>query len=234
VLVASILSGITEAVTDTIGNHGLYAVFVLMLVDAVFPAASEVVMVYAGAVAAGAFASQHVTLFGWELGDGAPAYVAMALSGTIGYTIGSIGGWAIGDYGGRPYLERHGRWLHLDARKLDRAEAWFERWESWAVFLGRLTPVVRSFISVPAGVFRAPLGRYSVLTLLGSAIWCFVLAGIGWALGVHWERFHDAFRFADYAIAAVVAAGIAWLAWRLFGRRRQSRRAAQGYTGPTE
>jgi membrane protein DedA with SNARE-associated domain len=234
VLVASILSGITDAVTDTIGNHGLYAVFVLMLVDAVFPAASEVVMVYAGAVAAGAFANQQVTLFGWELGDGWPAYVAMALSGTVGYTVGSIGGWAIGDYGGRPYLERHGRWLHLDTHKLDRAEAWFERWESWAVFLGRLTPLVRSFISVPAGVFRAPLGRYTVLTLVGSAIWCFALAGIGWALGANWEHFHDAFRFADYAIAAIVVAGIAWLGWKLYGRRRQSREAAQGYTGPSE
>ncbi len=79
----------------------------------------------------------------------------MALAGTIGYLVGSMLGWAIGDYAGRPYLERHGRWLHLDAKKLDRAEAWFDRWGDWAVFLGRVTPVVRSFISVPAGVFRA-------------------------------------------------------------------------------
>ena len=65
----------------------------------------------------------------------------MAIAGTIGYLVGSIAGWAIGDYGGRPYLERHGRWLHLDAEKLDRAERWFDRWEDWAVFLGRITPV---------------------------------------------------------------------------------------------
>ena len=120
---ASILTEITDAVTDAIGNHGLYAVFGLMLVDAVLPAASEVVMVYAGAVAAGAFAGQSVTLFGHTFADGFPAYLAMALAGTIGYLLGSIGGWWIGDYGGRPYLERHGRWLHLDEAKLDRAEA---------------------------------------------------------------------------------------------------------------
>jgi membrane protein DedA with SNARE-associated domain len=234
VLVASVLSGITDAVTGAIGDYGLYAVFLLMLVDALFPAASEVVMVYAGAVAAGAFAGQSVTLFGYEFESGFPAYLAMALAGTIGYALGSIAGWVIGDYGGRPYLERHGRWLHLDEAKLDRAEAWFERWEDWAVFLGRLTPVVRSFISVPAGVFRVPLLRYTFLTLAGSAIWCFALAGIGWALGSSWESFHDAFRFADYLVAAVVAAGIAWLGWKLLSRRRAERDNSQGYTEPSE
>jgi membrane protein DedA with SNARE-associated domain len=233
-LVASALSGITDAVTGAIGDYGLYAVFLLMFVDALFPAASEVVMVYAGAVGAGAFAGQSVTLFGRELESGLPAYLAVALAGTIGYTIGAIAGWAIGDYGGRPYLERHGRWLHLDEARLARAEAWFERWEDWAVFLGRLTPVVRSFISVPAGVFRVPLVRYTLLTLAGSAIWCFALAGIGWGLGASWESFHHAFRFADYLVAAVVAAGIAWLGWKLLARRRAGRDAAQGYTGPSE
>jgi membrane protein DedA with SNARE-associated domain len=230
---ASILSEVTDAVTGTIGDHGLYAVFLLMAVDAILPVASEVVMVYGGAVAAGAFAGQNVTLFGWRIDDGLPAYLAVALAGTIGYTIGSLGGWAIGYVGGRPYLERHGRWLHLDARKLERAEAWFDRWESWAVFLGRLTPVVRSFVSVPAGVFRTPLGRYTWLTLAGSAIWCFALAGIGWALGANWESFHHAFRYADYAVAVVAAAGIAWLAWKLLTKRRSGREAAE-YTGRSE
>jgi membrane protein DedA with SNARE-associated domain len=234
VLVASVLSGITDAVTGAIGDYGLYAVFVLMFVDALFPAASEVVMVYAGAVAAGAFSGQSVTLFGTELDSGLAAYLAVALAGTIGYTLGAIVGWAIGDYGGRPYLERHGRWLHLDAAKLDRAQAWFDRWEDWAVFLGRLTPVVRSFISVPAGVFRAPFVRYTLLTLAGSAIWCFGFAGIGWALGSSWERFHHVFRYADYLVAAMVLAGIALLGWKLVARRRAGRAATRGYTGSSE
>ena len=233
--VAAILSDISEAVTGAIGDYGLYAVFLLMFVDAVLPAASELVMVYGGAVAAGAFAGQSVTLFGRELDSGWPAYLAIALAGTIGYTLGAIFGWAIGDYGGRPYLERHGRWLHLDAAKLARAETWFERWEDWAVFLGRLTPVVRSFISVPAGVFRAPFVRYTLLTLAGSAIWCFAFAGIGWALGSSWEDFHHAFRYADYVVIALVAAGIAWLGWKLLARRRRRERGArQGYTEPSE
>ena len=220
-LVASVLTELTDTVTSAIGDYGLYAVFLLMLADAVFPAASEVVMVYAGAVASGAFAGQDVVLFGTEIDHGLTAYVAMALAGTIGYTVGAIIGWAIGLYGGRPYLERHGRWLHLDKTKLDRAEAWFERWENWAVFLGRLTPVVRSFVSIPAGVMEVPLVRYTVLTLAGSAIWCFAFAGAGYLAGSNWEDFHHAFRYADYVIAAAVVGGVAWLAWRYVKKRRR-------------
>jgi membrane protein DedA with SNARE-associated domain len=219
--VASLLHELSELITSTIGDHGLYAVFLLMLVDAVLPAASELVMVYGGAVAAGAFANQKVVLFGNTIEEGFPAYVAMALAGTIGYTLGSVGGWAIGLYGGRPYLERHGRWLHLDEAKLDRAERWFERWEDWAVFLGRLTPVVRSFVSVPAGVMEAPLVRYTLLTLAGSAIWCFAFAGAGYLAGDSWEDFHHAFRYLEYVVAAAIVAGIGWLVLRYVRRRRR-------------
>lgn len=217
------VASILDPITNAIGNHGLYAVFLLMALDAVFPAASELVMVYAGALASGAIVGQGVYLVGLgEIPSGFPAYLAMALAGTVGYTLGAVGGWWIGAYGGRPFLERRGKLFHLDAEKLDRAEAWFDRWGSWANFLGRITPVVRSFISIPAGVFRLRLDAYTGLTLLGSAIWCFALAGVGWALGASWERFHHAFRFADYAIAALVLAGIGVVAWKLLKRRRAS------------
>jgi len=227
VVVASLTSSVTKAISD----WGVYAVFALMAVDAVFPVASEVVMAYAGAVAGGAIAGQHVTLFGTTVREGFPAYVVVSLAGTLGYLVGSIVGWAIGDYGGRPLLERRGRWFHLDADRLQRAERWFARWGDWAVLFGRVTPVVRSFISIPAGVFRAPLGRYSVLTLIGSAVWCFAIAGIGWALGSSWETFHNDFRYADYVVALVVVAAGAWLVWRLVAHRR-SRSTA--YTGSSE
>jgi membrane protein DedA with SNARE-associated domain len=225
--VASILSGLTDALTTVVGDHGLYAIFLLMLVDAVLPAASEAVMVYGGAVAAGAFAGQSVKLFGWELESGLPAYLAIALAGTIGYSVGSAGGWWIGARGGRPFLARHGRWLHLNEAKLARAERWFERWEDRAVFFGRVTPVVRSFVSIPAGVFRTPFRRYNVLTLAGSAIWCFAFAGAGWALGSRWEDFHHAFRYVDYAIVAALAAGAAYVVWKLRARRAGSPRSAR-------
>ncbi len=216
----SVLSGITESITSAIGNYGLYAVFGLMLIDAVFPAASEVIMVYGGAVASGAIVGQSVTLFGHTFAPGFPAYLAIALAGTIGYLIGAVIGWEIGRRAGRPYLERHGRWLHLDHAKLERADAWFLRWENWAVLLGRLTPVVRSFVSIPAGIFEAPLLRYTVLTLIGSAIWCFAFAGVGWGVGASWESFHEAFRYADVAVALLIAGAAAWLGWRFLRKRR--------------
>ena len=214
------VASLSSSMTQFIGDYGLYAVFVLMMVDAVFPAASELVMVYAGAIASGAIAGQTVTLFGHTFPSGFPAYLAMALAGTIGYLVGAVIGWEIGRRGGRPYLERHGRWLHLDHARLERAEAWFLRWEDWAVLLGRLTPVVRSFVSIPAGIFGVPLLRYTVLTLIGSAIWCFAFAGIGWAAGANWDSFHEAFRYADVAVAAALVGAIAWLRWRLMRKRR--------------
>lgn len=220
--VASVLSGITEAITGLIGDHGLYAVFALMLIDAVLPAASELVMVYAGALAAGAFVGQDASLFGHTFAEGFTAYLALSLAGAIGYLLGSIVGWAVGASGGRPLLERHGRWLHLDTEKLDRAEAWFDRHGDWAVFLGRVTPVVRSFISIPAGVFRQPLGRYTAFTAVGSLIWCLLFAGFGWAAGKSWERFHEEFRYVDYAVAGAVVLVLAWLALKLLRRRRRT------------
>lgn len=208
------LASLSGSITSFVGDHGLYAVFVLMAIDAVFPAASELVMVYAGALASGAFAGQHVVLFGNDVSTGFWAYLAVCLAGTLGYLVGSEVGWWIGWKGGRPLAERRGGWLHLGPERLARAERWFDRWDDWAVALGRIVPVVRSFISVPAGIFRMPLGRYTVLTIPGSALWCFVFAGIGWALGASYESFHHAFDFVDVVIVAGAVAFVLYLVAR--------------------
>ena len=136
---AVLLASLTSSLTSFVRDNGLYAVFLLMLVDAVFPAASELVMVVGGALAAGAFGAT-VTLFGAEIPQGFWSFVAIALAGTLGYLVGAIIGWWIGIAGGRPLLERHGRWFHLTPEQLGRAERWFDRYEDWAVFLGRITP----------------------------------------------------------------------------------------------
>jgi membrane protein DedA with SNARE-associated domain len=224
------VAGITSTITSIIGDYGLYAVFGLMLIDAVLPAASELVMVYGGALAAGAFPGSTVTLFGSDLTNGW-SYVAIALAGTIGYLLGAILGWAIGRYGGRPLLERRGKWFHLTPDKLDRAERWFEHWGDLAVLIGRVTPVVRSFNSIPAGVFGMPLGRYIVLTLIGSAVWAFALAGVGYGFGTSYESFHHSFRYVDYAIIAAIVALVAYF---LIRRRRSSQlsREADGRARP--
>jgi membrane protein DedA with SNARE-associated domain len=220
-----VLAGISSTLTSQVASHGVYAVFALMAIDAVFPAASELVMLYAGAVAAGVFSSaHHVSLFGAKLGFGAPAFVAMALAGTLGYLVGAIVGWWIGLRGGRPLLERRGRWLHLSPARLASAEQWFDRWGNVGVLVGRLTPVVRSFVSIPAGVFEMRFAPYAFLTLAGSAIWSFAIAGAGYGLGSSYERFHRDFRYAEYAIVAGVLAGAAYLIYRLKRSAKVTRR----------
>jgi membrane protein DedA with SNARE-associated domain len=202
------LASITQHLTDLVGRHGIIAVFALMAVDAVLPAGSEIVMLYAGALGSGAFA-QQVGLFGTQLHPGVEAYVALALAGTLGYLVGSVGGWALGARGGTPLVDRYGRALHLTPARMRKAERWFDRFGSRAVFLGRLTPVVRSFISVPAGILGSPLVPYTLLTLAGSLIWCFGFAGAGWALGTSFDSAHGSLRYLDYAVVAGTLALIA-------------------------
>ena len=209
------LASISSSFTSQVASHGAYAVFILMLIDAVLPAASELVMLYAGAVAAGVFSSaHHVSLFGAKIGFGAGAFVVMALAGTLGYLAGSIVGWWIGLRGGRPLLERHGRLLHLGPERLDRAERWFDRWGNVGVLVGRLTPLVRSFVSIPAGVFEMQLVPYTALTLVGSAVWAFAFAGVGYALGSSYEHFHKDFAYVEYAVLAGIVVLAAFLILR--------------------
>jgi membrane protein DedA with SNARE-associated domain len=220
-----VIASISSTVTDQVAAHGVYAVFILMMIDAVFPAASEIVMLYAGALAAGAVGGSHLSVFGWEIGFGAGAYVAVALAGTIGYLLGSLIGWWAGRRGGRPFLDRHGRWLHLSPDKVDRAERWFERWGSEGVLLGRVTPIVRSFVSIPAGVFHVPFGPYTVLTAIGSAVWAFGIAGAGYALGSSYERFNHAFRYAELVVIAGVLFLAVYLVYRWWKAATVRRRA---------
>jgi membrane protein DedA with SNARE-associated domain len=226
--VASVTAELTDAITSAIGDYGLYAVFVLMFVDAVLPAASEAVMVFGGAIASGSFAAS-VTLFGAEIPSGFWAWFAIGLAGTVGYVLGSIAGWAIGRYGGRAFVDRYGRWLHLGPEKLERAERSFERWGDWFVAFGRVTPVLRSFVAIPAGLLEMPLRRYTLLTIPGSAVWCFGLAGVGWALGANWERFHDAFHYVDYTVLGLLVLAAAYHGYRW----RSSRLARRAAADPT-
>ncbi|MDX6687909.1 MAG: hypothetical protein QOF86_4037 [Baekduia sp.] len=196
------LASLTSTVQDLVVHHGVLGVFAVMAVDAVLPVGGELTMLLAGALAAGAL--------GGGGNQGLSEYLIMSLAGTLGYLTGSVAGWWVGGRGGRELVERHGRWLHLGPERFARAEAWFNRHGTMAVFLGRLTPLVRSFISIPAGVLEFPLRPYVALTTAASAIWCFAFAGAGWALGSNWDTVHHAFRYADIAavIAVVVAAAL--------------------------
>lgn len=213
------LASITTQITGWIAANGAYAVFIMMALDALLPVGGELVMLYAGALGAGAIAGKHPTVFGAHLASGAESVLALVIAGALGYLAGALVGWGIGARGGRPLIERHGRWLHLSPHAFQRAERWFERFGPRAVFLGRLTPVVRSFISIPAGALGSPPASYAALTFAGSLIWCLGFAGAGWALGGAWGSFHENFRYADYAALA----GVAMLAVVAIWHRRRSR-----------
>jgi membrane protein DedA with SNARE-associated domain len=199
----------TAQMTNWIADHGLFAVFALMAVDAVLPAGGELVMLFAGALAAGAIA-----------GHAGPSLGAAIAAGTLGYLAGSLAGWAIGRAGGRVFVARYGRWLHIGPARFARAEQWFERYGAAFVLLGRITPLVRSFVSIPAGVLEFPFARYVVLTAIASFAWCLAFGVAGHALGAHWDQVHHAFRYVDYA-AIVLVVGLAGA----FVLRRRRRRA---------
>jgi membrane protein DedA with SNARE-associated domain len=201
----------TAHLTHWIAAHGLVAVFVLMAVDAVLPAGGELVMLFAGALAAGAVAGHH-----------GPSLAVAILVGALGYLAGSLAGWALGRIGDRALVERHGRWLHLGPERFARAERWFERFGAAFVFFGRLTPLLRSFVSIPAGVLEYPLGPYAALTALASVLWCTAFGVAGHALGAHWDGVHSAFRYADYVVVALVAAAVAVVLSRALGRRARA------------
>jgi membrane protein DedA with SNARE-associated domain len=202
-----------------VSSHGVAAVFGLMALDALLPVGGELIMVVAGAIAAGAVAG-HPSLFGHTLSAGSETYFALSVSGTLGYLVGSIVGWAIGRAVGHETLARHGHLVHLGPARLQRAERWFDRYGDWAVFLGRLTPLVRSFISIPAGLFGEPLRRYTLLTFLGSAIWCFAFAGLGWAVG---SQYHKVDNYTHIVEVLIVVALVGVVVYAL-RRRTLSRR----------
>lgn len=216
------------SLTSFVGNHGVYAVFLLMLAAALVPAGSELVMIYAGAVAGGAFSSAHVVLFGHRVDTPAWAYVTMAAAGTLANTIGCGVGWTLGFYGGRPLLERHGKWLHVTPARVQRAERWFERFGQLAVPVGLATPVVRSFVAIPAGFARMPLRRFVPLAFLGCLPFCFGLAAGGWALGSSYNSLHHDFTYATIGIVVLVVAATGYLVLR-----RRSSKLARGADDPS-
>ena len=212
-----VLASVTQTLTHAVSHHGVSAVFVLMAIDALLPVGGELIMVVAGAIAAGTLVG-HPTLLGHHFGAGTETYIALALTGTVGYLLGSLVGWRLGKSIGVDRIERHGHLIHLGPRNMTKAERWFDRHGARAVLFGRLTPLVRSFISIPAGLFGEPLGRYTALTALGSAIWCFAFAGLGWALGSRYTRVDHVTRIIEAVIFATIAVLIA-AAWR---RRRRA------------
>jgi membrane protein DedA with SNARE-associated domain len=163
-------------------------------------------------------------LSGWMLvqaeGHGYWYVLLAGLYGGLGNLIGSLAAYWVGAYGGRPLLERYGRYVFITRHALERADRWFARYGEWIVFLSRLMPVVRTFISLPAGVARMPLLRFSFYTFIGAFIWSTGLAWGGYLLGENWESLRRVMRPFDYPIIVVGALLAAWYVWRHIRRYR--------------
>jgi len=137
----------------------------------------------------------------------------VATAGAIGCNLGSLVAYEIGYYGGRPLVERYGRWILMGLRELDWADRFFARWGYLAVFVGRLLPVIRTFIALPAGVARMPRGRFHIYTFLGSWPWCLALAYVGMKLGENWRGIGKYFHQFDIVIGGILFIGIVWFVW---------------------
>ncbi len=214
-VLASISETLVNETSHFVREAGLPGIFVLMaLGSACIPVPSEVVMLFAGFAVAnpGQSASQHhMTMLG------------IILAGLLGTMVGSWIAYGVGRGGRLELLERHGAKVHMGPSQIDRADRWFQRYGDPAVLFGRLIPLVRAFVSLPAGIAKMPLGRFSVLTLIGSIPWVAGLAYLGHALGGEWTNARKYFEYVDYLIVVVIVIGIAYAIYR---RRRRADPAA--------
>jgi membrane protein DedA with SNARE-associated domain len=203
-----VLNPIVNVATEFISSVGLPAVFVLMTLEsACIPIPSEAIMLFAGFAAS----KGELTLAG------------IVTAGVLGNLVGSLIGYAIGYFGRVDLLERH-RLFHVGPARLRQAESWFGRYGDATVFFSRMLPLVRTFVSVPAGVARMPLGRFALLTTLGSIPWVLALALLGEGVGANWETWRHNLGYIDYVVAAAIVIGIGW--WLLRRRRDEDGAAA--------
>jgi membrane protein DedA with SNARE-associated domain len=209
-VLASVTDKLATFATDVVGDLGLPGIFLLMAPEsACIPIPSEATMLFAG----------------FNVHEGKyPLWAAVAV-GSVANLVGSWVAYAVGYYGRIELLEKHARVFHIKPSQLAWADRWFERYGAPAVFFSRMLPIIRTFISLPAGVARMPFWKFSVLTLAGCVPWIFMLTFIGQQVGANWEDWKDSLHYVDYAVAVAIVLGAVYLAvrWR---RNRNRGRAA--------
>jgi membrane protein DedA with SNARE-associated domain len=200
---------------DAVGYLGVAAAVALETIVAPIP--SEVILPMAGWKVSQSSADASVV----EPLTGLPWNLVLAIAfATAGSVVGALVGYAVGAWGGRPILDRWGRYVGIGAEDLDRADRWFDRWGSWAVFLGRMVPLVRTFVSYPAGISRMPMGRFLLFSTLGSLPWNAALIGAGFVVGENYPQIEAAIKPFEYVIYAVVLAAVALLVARWYLAKR--------------
>jgi membrane protein DedA with SNARE-associated domain len=206
-VLASISESLANSATSVVHDLGLAGIFVLMLLEsACIPIPSEATMLFAG----------------FNVATGHYSLLSITVAGVAGNLVGSWIAYGVGYYGRLELLEKHGRWLHVSPRQLARADRWFQRYGALTVLGTRVLPVVRTFISLPAGVARMPFWRFSALTVVGCIPWVLLLGLIGELAKQNWKSWKHSLSYLDYAVVAFVVIGIVWLVVR------QRRRGGEG------
>lgn len=208
-MIAHVIEVLALFIINFISASGYLGIVLLMAIEsACIPLPSEIIMPFSGyLVFRGDFELYRV-----------------GFAGALGCVVGSIPAYYLGLYGGRPLIERYGKYILISHRDLDLADCWFDRWGDWAIFFSRLLPVVRTFISFPAGVARMNFLRFVIYTLIGSFPWCLGLAYVGMKLGQNWNTLGAYFHRFDIIIGVFIALGVAYYVWHhLKGKKRQFR-----------
>jgi membrane protein DedA with SNARE-associated domain len=204
ITLASVTGSLANAATDIVADGGLGGIFALMLLEsACIPIPSEATMLFAG----------------FSVATGHYSLLTITIAGVAGNLVGSWIAYWVGYAGRIELLEKHGRWLHISHRQIERADRWFARYGPITVLVARIVPLVRTFISLPAGVARMPFVRFSVLTLVGCIPWVFMLGLVGDLAKSNWKSWKDALGYVDYVVVAAVAIGIVYLIYRWWRSR---------------
>jgi membrane protein DedA with SNARE-associated domain len=210
-VLASVTDRLVDFATNVVGDLGIAGIFALMVPEsACIPIPSEATMLFAG----------------FNVAKGEYTLLAAVAAGVAANVIGSWISYAVGYYGRVELLERHGRKLHIKSSHIETADRWFERHGEATVFFARMLPIVRTFISLPAGAARMPFWRFTLFTTLGCIPWVFMLAFVGKQAGNNWVKWKDSLHYVDYATAALIVVGIVYLIVRSRRRRRAVPEAA--------
>jgi membrane protein DedA with SNARE-associated domain len=202
---ASITDPLVQFAVDVVDKLGLPGIFALMVAEsACIPIPSEATMLFAG----------------FNVAEGHWSLVLVVCVGVLANVVGSWIAYAVGYYGRIDLLEKHGAKLHIKPKHLKWADDWFARYGDATVFFSRMLPIIRTFISLPAGVAKMPFWRFTLFTLLGCIPWVFMLTFIGRQVGDNWESWKDSLHYVDYAVAALIVVGIVFLVVR--ARRSRS------------
>ena len=194
-----VLTALSHFVINTISSMGYLGVTLLMGIESSnIPLPSEVIMPFSG----------------FLVFQGRFTLIGIALAGGLGCLLGSWLSYWVGYKGGRPLIERWGRYILISKHDLDLADKWFSKYGVFAAFIGRLLPVIRTFISFPAGISKVNFWKFSAYTFVGSVIWSYFLGWIGYKLGENWESLKGYFHKFDYAIVAIILIGIAYYIYR--------------------